>query len=288
MLIIPETLKLQKIKKIFLNPLPERNKNYLDLSIQSGLLPSALTHSSLRNTPGHYAIVKRIQEARLLSCTSLTEAANVLHTDKGTTYKCAHGYTNIYERLFSGIVQQAMPSISILEIGLNRDGAYDVPSLKLWRHFFGKSANITGFDINPEFIRYCHLGFNIHIGDQGDPRSYGVLTYHPYDVIIDDGSHASSDQQISFKTLWPCIKPGGLYIIEDLHWQPYEEKRIKSVDLLKDWSGGRRTTSDILENDFLRQLEATMDSITFYPSISNIWPKEKLAYALACIKKKKL
>ena len=43
-----------------------------------------------------------------------------------------------------------------------------------------------------------------------------------FDIIIDDGSHASYHQQLSFKTLFPTLKSGGIYSIEDLNWQPQE------------------------------------------------------------------
>ncbi len=47
------------------------------------------------------------------------------------------------------------------------------------------------------------------------------------DIIIDDASHASHHQQNAFVTLFPKLRSGGLYIIEDLRWQrpAYEAKR---------------------------------------------------------------
>jgi hypothetical protein len=44
-----------------------------------------------------------------------------------------------------------------------------------------------------------------------------------FDVVIDDGSHVPEHQLISFESLWPAVKPGGLYIVEDLEtnwWKP--------------------------------------------------------------------
>jgi hypothetical protein len=38
-----------------------------------------------------------------------------------------------------------------------------------------------------------------------------------FDIIIDDGGHYMKQQQVSFGFLFPFVKPGGLYIIEDLH-----------------------------------------------------------------------
>jgi hypothetical protein len=61
-----------------------------------------------------------------------------------------------------------------------------------------------------------------------------------FDIIIDDASHASYHQQLAFKTLWKQLAPGGLYIIEDLHWQsPVFEAAMPAVplsrDLFTDW-----------------------------------------------------
>jgi hypothetical protein len=38
-----------------------------------------------------------------------------------------------------------------------------------------------------------------------------------FDIIIDDGSHVGEHILTSFKILWSTVKPGGYYIIEDLH-----------------------------------------------------------------------
>ena len=36
------------------------------------------------------------------------------------------------------------------------------------------------------------------------------------DIIIDDGSHKFKDQEATLHTLWPRLKPGGFYIVEDM------------------------------------------------------------------------
>ena len=38
------------------------------------------------------------------------------------------------------------------------------------------------------------------------------------DVIIDDGLHSWSGQQATLRSLWPCVRPGGVYFIEDVVW----------------------------------------------------------------------
>ena len=40
----------------------------------------------------------------------------------------------------------------------------------------------------------------------------------PLDLVIDDASHMYELTKISFETLFPLVRPGGLYIIEDWSW----------------------------------------------------------------------
>src|SRR3990170_2345609 len=56
------------------------------------------------------------------------------------------------------------------------------------------------------------------------------------DIIIDDASHASDHQQVTLGTLFPAVAPGGIYIIEDLFFQPSDREvpgATKTVDLLR-------------------------------------------------------
>src|SRR5262249_13345342 len=46
-----------------------------------------------------------------------------------------------------------------------------------------------------------------------------------FDIIIDDGSHASFHQQLTLCTLFKTLKSGGLYFIEDLNWLPETYQR---------------------------------------------------------------
>eukprot|EP00540_Astrosyne_radiata_P018571 CAMPEP_0116824288 /NCGR_PEP_ID=MMETSP0418-20121206/1312_1 /TAXON_ID=1158023 /ORGANISM="Astrosyne radiata, Strain 13vi08-1A" /LENGTH=168 /DNA_ID=CAMNT_0004452639 /DNA_START=10 /DNA_END=516 /DNA_ORIENTATION=+ len=43
-----------------------------------------------------------------------------------------------------------------------------------------------------------------------------VCSKGPYDIILDDGSHVPPHVIFSLFALWPCVKEGGIYIIEDL------------------------------------------------------------------------
>lgn len=102
----------------------------------------------------------------------------------------------------------------LLEIGIFRGC-----SLVAWHECFPK-ANIFGIDrVVPTGKEFPDISFaTVLLGDQSYPpfmekvaRDIGEI-----DVVIDDGGHFSDDQQVSFNALWPVVKKGGLYIIEDL------------------------------------------------------------------------
>jgi SAM-dependent methyltransferase len=41
----------------------------------------------------------------------------------------------------------------------------------------------------------------------------------PLDLVIDDASHRLHETRVSFEVLYPRLRPGGLYVIEDWNWQ---------------------------------------------------------------------
>jgi hypothetical protein len=38
------------------------------------------------------------------------------------------------------------------------------------------------------------------------------------DLVIDDASHAYAETKATFETVFPCLRTGGIYIIEDWNW----------------------------------------------------------------------
>lgn len=79
--------------------------------------------------------------------------------------------------------------------------------------------------------KYKHKTANAHVftGDQADVAfltqfSTDVTKNGLFDVIIDDGGHTMDQQITSLEHLWGIIKPGGLYVVEDLqtsYWEAY-------------------------------------------------------------------
>src|SRR5712664_719465 len=170
----------------------------------------------------------------------LTGLADKYGSDKGLQHANPHYYTYHYERVFRrwrwrqivlleiGLLNKTrqdatygVRSFSETYSGLGRDRHDDAPSLRMWREYF-PNARIVGIDIH-DFssvqIRNCQT----YICDQRDRAGlHAVLEElgEPPNIIIDDGCHASEHQQMSFFTLFPRLAPGGIYVIEDLRWQP--------------------------------------------------------------------
>jgi len=72
------------------------------------------------------------------------------------------------------------------------------------------------------------------------------------DLVVDDASHFYEQTKTSFKTLFPLVRPGGLYIIEDWNWSfqdafqasdngwfPVPSPANLMVDLLEDMTRNR-------------------------------------------------
>jgi cephalosporin hydroxylase len=103
--------------------------------------------------------------------------------------------------------------IRVLEIGI-----YNGDSLKLWNNYF-RQASIFGIDIEPK-SQYDTDIIKTFVADQANrSQLQSFIDTHggDFDIIIDDGGHYMEQQQISFGFLFPFVKPGGYYVIEDVH-----------------------------------------------------------------------
>lgn len=64
-------------------------------------------------------------------------------------------------------------------------------------------------------------------GDQASAETMAKLAeFGPWDVLIDDGSHVPQHVLYSLFSLWPSIKAGGMYIIEDIETSYWKANSI--------------------------------------------------------------
>lgn len=160
----------------------------------------------------------------------LTEIANRIGTDKGTM-DYGHHYTIFYHKLLDEL---SKGHVKMLEIGV-ADPRFPGASLKMWNEYFS-DIELIGYDINPDAKNFEQENVHVFIGDQNNPEHLEqcIKTYGAdYDLIVDDGSHYGEHIVTSFKTLYPYLKEGGTYIIEDLHAAQLDEhKMIEEIKAL--------------------------------------------------------
>ena len=98
-------------------------------------------------------------------------------------------------------------------------GILDGGSLHMWRKWLSDSARIIGIDLNPEAEKWCEAGFEIYIGDQGDPEFWKncFKKIGKFDVLLDDGGHQSFQQIITVIEALKVDNDNCLIVVEDTH-----------------------------------------------------------------------
>jgi hypothetical protein len=124
----------------------------------------------------------------------------------------AHDYTPYYHELLKDRDVKR-----VLEIGIG-EKKYDAPSLRMWAEYFPQ-AEIYGCDIDRNVFISDNPRIHCFYCDQSDVVSLQQVvkqTGGNFDLILDDGSHRTEHQMLTFKILYPLLKTDGVYIIEDI------------------------------------------------------------------------
>jgi hypothetical protein len=148
---------------------------------------------------------------------SLKQLAEKYGSDK--LYR--HSYIeNFYEKEFEGRDVKKLLEIGIGYMDMMKPFSPTwVPgsSLRMWREYF-PDAEIYAID-NREDVLINEGGIHSMVCDQRNSSqlremldAYGC----DFDVVIDDGSHATIDQLYTAFSIVPRMKKGSVYIIEDV------------------------------------------------------------------------
>jgi len=135
--------------------------------------------------------------------------------DSGSDKYHLHHYEQYYEKWLEPF--RSKSDLTILELGA-RDGR----SMQLWDKYFEHPKMILGlaygaYSENAEQRAQKFTHVEIFRGDQSEPNTMAHLRDEgPWDIIIDDASHVPQHQVYSLFHLWQSVKPGGIYVIEDL------------------------------------------------------------------------
>jgi hypothetical protein len=185
----------------------------------------------------------------------------------------------VYDRYFASLRDQPL---NLLEIGV---GGYDDPasggdSLRMWREYFS-AGRIYGIDM---YDKSQHRSDRIitYRGSQDDERflSFVADQIGEIDIIIDDGSHFSPHVIKSFEVLFPRLRYGGIYVVEDVgtsYWPDYQGSKDfsdpnTSMSFLKSLADGIMHPFSRVEHDW-RYVDLHAHSLHFYPNIVFIMKK---------------
>ncbi|MDR2601829.1 MAG: hypothetical protein LBC53_05180 [Spirochaetaceae bacterium] len=150
---------------------------------------------------------------------NLTLLAKLYKTDKTGS----HWYTVHYMNHLKKFKNR---KIKLLEIGV---GGYENPndggnSLRMWKKYFpfGKIFAIDIYDKSS----LQENRIKIYRGSQVDKEFLEKISGEIgcFDIIIDDGSHLNEHMIETFKILFPKLRDGGVYAVEDVqtsYWDDY-------------------------------------------------------------------
>lgn len=122
-------------------------------------------------------------------------------TDKGRW-----GYLPTYDT----IAEQIGPAGRVCEVGVAAGG-----SLELWQKYFPEGY-IVGVD-SDRMARWPE-GTTRIVCDQTSPDLPGLLQAASagfYDLVVDDASHDGTASWRTWELLWPLVRAGGWYVVED-------------------------------------------------------------------------
>ncbi|RDA89907.1 hypothetical protein CP533_2511, partial [Ophiocordyceps camponoti-saundersi (nom. inval.)] len=186
----------------------------------------------------------------VLQLSNFEDVALKYGTDKVTTHK----YQFMYEKYLPSI--RGLP-VKMLEIGLGCNMDYGPgASYFTWLEYF-PFVELYFIEIDSGcVIKYRENITRAHVfvGDQSNVGFLELVAANAtasglFDLIIDDGGHTMKQQITSLEHLWPKIKPGGFYFIEDLQ-----------TSYLPDYGGARSTkdTAIITTMNYIKELLCDM------------------------------
>ena len=149
------------------------------------------------------------------------------HVD-GTDKETNHHYGNVYEQLFcSGVPYEIGTRSTRNDVTLMMEvGIADGSSLLAWSEVF-PNALCVGLDIHHSDRAHGER-IEFYLGDQRKrvdcERAAGG---RKFDLIVDDATHEIENTLLTLYWLWPFVKPGGLYVVEE--WPEVDRGRILAL-----------------------------------------------------------
>ena len=176
--------------------------------------------------------------------------------------------------------------VNLLEIGIQNGG-----SLETWATYFNNAEIIVGCDIDKRCsgLTFSDPRIKLIVDDINSQDTYQKIQSANinFDIVIDDGSHMSTDILDSFAKYFPMVSPNGVYIIEDTHtlyWKTWNDginnefnayiffKKLIDVINMQFWQAERSVEEyfkDFFVSGYLPEFitNGTIESIEFRNSL---------------------
>jgi demethylmacrocin O-methyltransferase len=149
---------------------------------------------------------------------SLNDLANRFGTDKGDFHHEKHNYAEIYDKILH---EHRESPVNFVEIGIN-DPRFPGASIHMWKSYF-KNGTYRGLDINidqtiKQTVSILDKVYVYNVDQTNTEQLTEFASHIPaIDFVVDDGIHTHEAQMVSFKALFPYLRSGGIYFIEDCH-----------------------------------------------------------------------
>jgi hypothetical protein len=180
-----------------------------------------------------------------------------------------HGTDKAYDHNFCNFYDTHLSSLRELELSVLEIGIYEGASLKMWSEYFPNSK-IYGIDllVEPE-CRLINEGniqsFRVDQGSEEELKNF-IKDFGPFDIVIDDGSHFTHHQNLSYKLF---AEETPVFIWEDLHTSrmPHYIRTAPDIELPLDKA---RRLSQTRNNCFFFDRDGDENSVTFLIKNSDI------------------
>ncbi len=181
------------------------------------------------------------------------------HTEGLGIFKWEH-YFEVYHRHFQRFIGKP---VDLLEIGIFSGG-----SLGMWRSYFGEQCHVYGVDIDEKCRRYESKEISVFIGDQEDRNFWKSFReqVNGVDLIVDDGGHTPAQQQTTLEEMLPFLRPGGVYVCEDIHGIGNQFNAFAAA-LVDNLNAHQLTARGSALKSAVTPFQAHVHSIHFYPYI---------------------
>ncbi|MES2287613.1 MAG: class I SAM-dependent methyltransferase [Bacteroidota bacterium] len=204
----------------------------------------------------------------------LTEIGLKHFTDKAEHHEFTEFYQDYFERF---------QNPTLLEIGVLDGG-----SLRMYHEFWEGRAKIIGVDKQEKGMFNNHPNIKIVVGDILNNSTLEAIkkinNNEQFDIIIDDGGHMMQEQQETLINLWSSLKPGGIFIVEDLHTSGHidfnPDRTTTTLTMLQELQNGNFLESRYVKAEQLKEIYPEMQDILIW---DNSTPQAQMQIGKASI-----